>query len=112
LDTALEPIYLPVTKAVPCGLILNELVSNAFNHAFRGRDSGTVSITLSATGKDKARLTVRDDGIGLPSEQDWRQTTTLGLRLVQMLAKQLGAAVEVSSDSGTEFKIKFERPKL
>lgn len=111
LDTALEPIHLPVTTAVPCGLILNELVSNAFKHAFKGRDSGKVIITLRVNDQDKAQLTVRDDGIGLPSEKDWRQTTTLGLRLVQMLAEQVRAAVDVRSDAGTEFLITFERPK-
>jgi two-component sensor histidine kinase len=111
LDTALEPIHLPVTMAVPCGLILNELISNAFTHAFRGRESGKVSITLGVDDGNKARLTVRDDGIGLPFEKDWRQANTLGLRLVQMLAKQLHAAVDVRNDSGTEFIISFEGPK-
>ena len=110
LTLDLEPVSLTVNTAVPCGLILNELVSNALKHAFRGRNGGEVTVSLHSA-KGGLRLSVRDDGTGLPAGFDWKQAKSLGLRLVQMLAGQLHADVEVSSDRGTEFTIAFEEPK-
>jgi PAS domain S-box-containing protein len=107
----LEPVSLPVNAAVPCGLILNELVGNALKHAFRGRAGGEVTVSLRSGAPDRVRLSVRDNGTGLPPGLDWRQSRSLGLRLVQMLAGQLHAAVEVSNSGGTEFTITFEGPK-
>ncbi|MBI4776201.1 MAG: PAS domain-containing protein [Deltaproteobacteria bacterium] len=107
----LEPVLLPVNVAVPCGLILNELFSNALKHAFNGRAGGQVTMSLRGDAQGRVRLCVRDNGTGLPEQFDWRQSRSLGLRLVQMLAKQLRAAVEVSSVKGTEFTIAFGGPK-
>ncbi|MBI4776206.1 MAG: PAS domain S-box protein [Deltaproteobacteria bacterium] len=109
LDLDLEPVLLPVNEAVPCGLILNELFSNALKHAFSGRDGGQVAVSLRGDTQRHVRLSVRDNGAGLPPGMDWGQTRSLGLRLVQMLAGQLRADVEVTSDKGTEFTITFER---
>jgi PAS domain S-box-containing protein len=111
LTLDMEPVSLTVNTAVPCGLILNELVSNALKHAFRGRNGGEVTVSLRRGEQGGMRLSVRDDGIGLPAEFDWKQAKSLGLRLVQMLAGQLHADLEVSSDRGTEFTIAFEEPK-
>jgi two-component system, sensor histidine kinase PdtaS len=108
LGLKMDSIFLPVNAAVPCGLILNELFSNALKHAFVGRDRGKVTVSLNQTSKGKACLCVRDDGAGMPPEIDWKKTRSLGLRLVQMLAGQLNAAVEVVSNKGTEFMITFE----
>lgn len=107
----LEPAPLPADTAVPCGLILNELASNALKHAFRGRDDGEVSVVLRGDTDSLVRLCVRDDGAGLPEGFDWKQARSLGLHLVQMLAKQLRATVEVRSTDGTEFKISFKGSK-
>jgi PAS domain S-box-containing protein len=107
----LEPVTLSVDAAVPCGLILNELLSNTLKHAFSGRDNGEVAVSLRESTQEKVRLCVRDNGMGLPAGFDWRQAGTLGMRLVYMLAGQLHAAVEVSSGEGTEFTLTFERPK-
>lgn len=107
----LEPVLLPVNQAVPCGLILNELVNNSIRHAFSGRDRGRVAVSLHGGGEIPVRLDVGDDGAGLPEEFDWQQSGSLGLRLVKMLAGQLHAAVEVSNDAGTKFSIIFERLK-
>ncbi len=111
LDLDLEPTLLPVNLAVPCGLILNELFSNALKHAFAGRDSGQVIVSLHGNDQGRLRLSVRDSGVGLPPGFDWKQSRSLGLRLTQMLAGQLRASIEVTSDKGTEFAIIFERPK-
>jgi PAS domain S-box-containing protein len=105
LTLDLDPITLPVDTAVPCGLILNELAGNALKHAFKGRSEGEVTVSLHADGDGRIRMCVRDNGVGLPAGIDWRQANSLGLRLVQMLGRQLDAAVEVRTGEGTEFEI-------
>ncbi|MEW6517994.1 MAG: histidine kinase dimerization/phosphoacceptor domain -containing protein [Thermodesulfobacteriota bacterium] len=99
----LEPVLLPVNTAVPCGLILNELVGNALKHAFSCDAGGEVNVSLRSGSQGRLELRVRDNGRGLPPDFDWRQARSLGLRLVQMLAGQLHAAVEAASGEGTEF---------
>jgi PAS domain S-box-containing protein len=109
LKMSFAPLILSTDLAVPCGLILNELATNAFKHAFPGGSGGEVSVTLehdTATGA--ACLRVRDNGVGLPADLDWRQSSTLGLRLVQMLAGQMHGTVELGPGPGTEFQINFK----
>ena len=108
LNMSLAPLILPVEMAVPCGLILNELASNAIKHAFPDGRGGEVTVTLEhdpATGA--VCLRVRDNGVGLPADLDWRQSTSLGLRLVQMLARQMRGTVQTGPGPGTEFQINF-----
>ena len=107
----LKPVSLSVDMAVPCGLILNELAGNALKHAFKDRPQGEVTVSLQGFEDGRIRLAVRDNGIGLPTGFDWTQTRSLGLHLVQMLARQLRATVEVSSDDGTTFKITMMNEK-
>jgi PAS domain S-box-containing protein len=107
LHLEVEPVAVSVATAVPCGLILNELASNALKHAFPS-DGGEVTVGLSrepATGR--LRLWVRDNGVGLPADLDWRHAHSLGLRLVKMLARQLEGTVETRPGPGTEFLICF-----
>jgi PAS domain S-box-containing protein len=108
LSLDLEPVSLPVNAAVPSGLILNELVINALKHAFRGRAGGEVTVSLRGS-QGEVRMSVRDDGAGLPEGFDWRQANSLGLRLVQMIAGQLHAEVRVNSGDGTEFQLTFRQ---
>jgi PAS domain S-box-containing protein len=103
----LEPVPLSVESAVPCGLILNELVTNALKHAFHDQSGGEIRAVLHLDTDGRVRLSVRDNGIGLPPGLDWQQSKSLGLRLVQMLAGQLNGTVEVNNDGGTEFVISF-----
>jgi len=110
LNLDLSTVSLPVDTAVPCGLILNELAGNALKHAFKGRSEGEVIVSLKSGSDGRIRLSVRDNGIGLPADLDWRQASTLGLRLVQMLAAQLGAEVNVSCGEGTRFEVVFSSP--
>ncbi len=114
LKLDLQPMQLPVEAAVPCGLILNELATNSLKHAFRGKDEGAVTVALRKSADGQTCLTVSDDGIGLPADLDWRQSPTLGLQLVSMLARQLGGTMEVHKGDGAEFRIVFgsqEGPK-
>ena len=103
----LEPVSISVNEAVPCGLILNELVGNALKHAFPDNARGEVVVSLHNGEQGEVVLAVCDNGAGLPEGLDWRKGRTLGLRLVQMLAGQLSAHVEVNGGAGTEFKLIF-----
>jgi PAS domain S-box-containing protein len=108
LKLDLEPVFLPVNAAVPCGLILNELFINALKHAFIGRTHGIVTVTLRADSQI-VTLSIQDNGKGLPPEMELKQTRSLGLRLVQMLSKQLRGSLTVDGKNGTAFTIVFER---
>ncbi|MHB0955463.1 MAG: PAS domain-containing protein [Pirellulaceae bacterium] len=107
----LEPIQLSVNAAVPCGLILNELATNALKHAFRGQPGGEVAVSLRGTPEGQVCLRVEDDGVGLPAGFDWRTADSLGLHLVHMLVGQLHASVEITSDEGTQIAVTFGAAK-
>jgi two-component sensor histidine kinase len=110
LNLALEPVTLPIEPSVPLGLILNELATNVLKHAFQGRATGEMTVRL---GRDppsgEVSLSVRDDGVGLPPDLDWRQSSSLGWRLVHLLVRQLRGSVELNNESGTEFRVTFTR---
>jgi PAS domain S-box-containing protein len=107
LTLDMQPVTLSLRTALPCGLILNELVTNAIKHAFGGRASREITVALHARADGQVCLRVGDNGVGLPAGLDWRQTPSLGLQLVQTLAGQLNGAVEVRNLGGTEFQITF-----
>lgn len=107
LNMELKSAPISVEAAVPCGLILNELVSNALKHAFGDRTEGRVTVAVRRDPEGRVHLRVSDDGAGLPPGLDWRNAPSLGLRLVNMLARQLRADVAVRGDGGTEFTIDF-----
>ncbi|MFH0728752.1 MAG: histidine kinase dimerization/phosphoacceptor domain -containing protein [Pseudomonadota bacterium] len=108
LNLELSPVALSIEKAIPCGLILNELASNVLKHAFPHNSGGEVTVGLDYdTITGTAHLRVSDNGVGLPAGQDWRQSISLGLRLVEILAGQLCGTVETGTGPGTEFRITF-----
>lgn len=107
LRTDLDKLFLHLDAAVPCGLIINELISNSLKYAFPGGRTGEVRIELHEHGEGMARLVVADNGVGLRSDVDWTTARSLGLRLVRSLAEQLGAKIEVSAVSGTEVRLTF-----
>jgi two-component sensor histidine kinase len=102
---------LDVQTAVPLGMILNEIVTNAMKHAFNGRESGEVSIALRRSPDGALALSVRDDGVGLPAHVDMENPASFGLELVTLLAQQIGAWVSVSTGSGTCFSVQVPPPK-
>ena len=106
-EVRLEPLQCHRDVALPCGLIVNELLSNAFKYAFPGRKSGEIHVALRREAQDTVHLTVRDNGVGLPPELDWKTLPTLGLRLVRTLARQIEAEVKTSGRTGTSFSITF-----
>lgn len=105
-----EAVYLPVDIAIPCGLIVHELVSNALKHAFPENRPGNLKITLVAQDRNNI-LSVADDGVGLPPGLDFQQTNTLGLYLVNILTYQINGKVEVDTQAGTRFTITFPTNK-
>jgi PAS domain S-box-containing protein len=107
VQTEIAEVRLGIDTAVPCGLIINELVSNALKHGFPPGRGGQVAVTLRPAAERTYLLTVRDNGVGFPRGFDWRQSKSLGLNLVCDLTKQLEGHVEVHSDGGTAFEIRF-----
>jgi two-component system, sensor histidine kinase PdtaS len=102
-----EPVLLPIDVAVPCGLVLNELITNAFRHAFRDRDRGEIRVTLTRQMDDAALLSVSDNGIGLPDRGGTTTTDTLGLQLVEQLADQMDGAISIRRSDPTQFSLRF-----
>ena len=101
--------FLSLDAAVPCGLIVNELVSNALKYAFPGGRTGEIRVSLLGDHDGRTVLIVRDNGIGLPPDTNLDMSTSLGLRLVRMLAQQLGAEIHMDGSKGAEFKFRFTR---
>jgi PAS domain S-box-containing protein len=125
LKLELEQIYLGLDTAVPLGIIVNELVSNALKHAFPEGKGGEIRISLLALkdsssqnengtsrqneGDSQFILIVADNGTGIPESLDFRNTDSLGLQLVNLLVEQIDGCIELKRDSGTEFRIMFRK---
>lgn len=106
IHTCVDDTKLDVDTAIPCGLIVNELVTNALKYAFPGGRPGRILVTFRVT-EGRRILAVEDDGVGLPPGIDPRTLTTLGLKLVTMLAEQLHASIEIDAERGTRYRIVF-----
>ena len=105
LTMDIDTLSLPLDQAIPCGLIVNELVCNALKYAF-GSGRGRLHVSLKRVGDD-CHLVVSDDGPGLPDDLEVSTATSLGLRLVNTLADQIDATVEVDTGEGTRFQVSF-----
>jgi len=105
----IEEARLNIETAVPCGLIISELVSNSLKHAFPNGRKGEVYISLQIN--DTYVLTIRDTGIGFPDELDYKNTDSLGLQLVNGLVNQIDGNIQLIKTHGTEFKIIFKELK-
>lgn len=106
LNIDIEEILLGVDHAIPCGLIINELVSNALKYAFPGNRGGQITVNMRKE-SGEYMLIVSDDGVGIPETVDHQNTTSLGLQLVNTLIDQLEGSIYLSRDKGTTFKITF-----
>ena len=108
-------IRLDVNVSIPCGLILNELITNAFKYAFPEGRSGTIRVSLAESADGKVEIRVVDDGIGLPQELIEPRADdggSLGLTLVRLLVEQLGGTMEVTVGNGTRFLIRFPKSSV
>ena len=107
IQVAISNIHLDIDTAVPCGLIINELVTNALKYAFPPDQDGDITIQMHTNIDQKFTLTVADNGVGLPVEVDVEQTRTLGLRMVKTLTQQISGTLTVNRELGTSFQIQF-----
>jgi len=106
LSISTMSVFLPIRLAIPCALIVNELISNALKHAFPGELRGEIRIGLSMEAESVV-LSVADDGIGIPDTLDFANATSLGLQLVTLLAEQLGSKIELHRARPTCFTVRF-----
>ena len=105
----LTSVSLALGQAIPCGLILNELITNAMKYAFPDGREGEIVIILTCDPDGLVKLTVSDDGVGLPSGFVLRNSTSLGLRIVDILSRQLGGTTELLAGAGTSLSLIFQR---
>ncbi|MBW1917708.1 MAG: PAS domain S-box protein [Deltaproteobacteria bacterium] len=108
LKLAVEDVHLGVDIAIPCGLIINELVSNSLKYAFPDHKKGEINLSLHSMGDQKLELIIRDNGVGLPEDFDFNKAESLGLHLVHILIEeQLQGKIRLNRTGGTEFIIEF-----
>jgi PAS domain S-box-containing protein len=103
-------IKLNLETAVPCGLIISELVTNCIKHAFPGKENGILKLKITKL-DDKFKLIIQDNGVGFPDNVDYKNTTSLGLQLVNSLVDQINGTLELIKNDGTKFQIIFEELK-
>jgi two-component sensor histidine kinase len=102
-----EPVEMGIHRAIPCALILNELVTNSLKHAFPGERSGEVRVRLRQSAPGELELAVEDDGVGCPPIAAARNGKSLGLRIVEILTRQLEGSLEQPDCAGTRFVLRF-----
>ncbi|MGI0483883.1 PAS domain S-box protein [Pantanalinema rosaneae CENA516] len=107
LQFELEPIFLNIETATPCGLIVSELISNVFEHAFPLDKTGTVCLKVTQNQQRQITITIQDNGVGFPAELDFRHTESLGLQLVCLLTQQLEGSIQIDRAHGTAFCLTF-----
>ncbi len=110
LNSSLDNIDLILDQAIPCGLLVNELITNSLKYAWKDGERGTITLDLKQKGKI-VTLIVADDGVGLPMKFEEMNSDTLGLQLVITLVEQLEGEVQVDTQKGTKYLIKFENIK-
>jgi two-component sensor histidine kinase len=111
IASELDEVNLSITYAVPCGIILNELLTNAVQHAFDGREGGTIKVSFTSPSERQYRLVVEDDGEGLADDFEYGMGSSLGLLLVETLINQIRGELVVSSEDGSRFEVVFDVPE-
>lgn len=107
LNINAEHVYLPINSAIPCGLLINELITNALKHAFTGLHEGEISVNITVADEARVHLIVSDDGRGISDELNLDTIDTLGLRLVNLLAQQLNGILQIQRKKPTQFSLNF-----
>jgi two-component sensor histidine kinase len=107
LQLQLSPAYIGLEKMIPCGLLVNEVITNSLKYAFLGRQRGVISLEL-AEDAGQIHLVIADDGVGMSQALEDQVSTTLGSKLILVLVEQLGANLEVHTDPGTRYSLKFQ----
>jgi two-component sensor histidine kinase len=112
LDLNVQDLILDIDTVIPCGLIVNELVSNALKHAFPEGSEGVLNVELKKGDNDEATLIIRDNGVGIPGGLDIHNVDTLGMQIVTSLAAQIDGRLELQRENGTGFMITFRDKDL
>ncbi|MBL4716399.1 MAG: sensor histidine kinase, partial [Bacteroidia bacterium] len=107
LNIDVTEVNLDLDRAVPTGLIVNELMTNSFKYAFHEKEFGEININMSLSNDEKITLVYSDNGIGIPTEIDWQKTDSLGLTLVRTLTRQLNGTIELDTSKDTQFTLVF-----
>jgi PAS domain S-box-containing protein len=102
-----EPVILEIDRAIPCGMIINELLTNCLKHGFKGKTQGIITVTLHPEEEGMIRFSVSDDGVGIAPEVDIMNVPSLGMKLVRTLTDQLRGQVTVNRQRGTQFVVVF-----
>ena len=113
ITSVIEPseVYLSINQAIPCALVLNELISNAFKHAFGKKKQGTIRVSISTPHNTTVFINVMDDGDGIPEKADGVLGTGLGLKMARHLVSgQLNGEMRIRNHRGTEISIRFKLP--
>ncbi len=106
LETNIDSVRLPLDIMIPCGLILNELISNCYKYGFKGLQHGVIYISFTSVDKSYL-LQVKDNGVGLPADFSIDNLSSLGMTIVSSLAEQLDGELKIESNPGASFTIKF-----
>ncbi|MGA1622857.1 MAG: sensor histidine kinase, partial [Synechocystis sp.] len=104
----LQPVFVNIETATPCGLIVNELVLNSLEHAFEPEQAGTILVAMSVDENQQINIKVKDDGLGLPQHFNWQESESLGLQLVSLLTDQLEGELNIAQDKGVDVTVTFE----
>ncbi len=103
----IEDVFLPMDTGIPCGLILNELITNSFKYAFKDREEGIITIRLTVIDTGKFLLEISDNGVGIDKTFDIENAKSMGLKIVNKLVQQIDGTIECDLSEGTKFIIKF-----
>ncbi len=107
INLKIDSIVKNINFAIPFSLIINELISNAYKHAFPDNRSGEINLSIKRIKKDNMILTVNDNGLGLPKDIDIEKSQSMGMQLISALAQQLHAKININRDNGTTFEFVF-----
>lgn len=107
MDIEAHNVTLPINAAIPCGLIVNELVSNALKHGFAGQGRGSIQVALEQDATSTVELSICNDGTPIPTEQNLERSGSLGLQLVHMLTRQLHGQLAIQRSGPTRFTLRF-----
>ncbi len=107
----IDDVSLNIETAIPCGLLINEMVANSLKYAFPNQKNGEIKIELHSNNEDQFNLTVSDNGVGIPEEIDPEKAETFGMQLIKYLTKQLKGTIELDNNNGTKYQLKFNELK-
>jgi two-component sensor histidine kinase len=108
----LSPVKVDLDQAIPCGLIVNEMLTNSLKHGFTKGQAGEVRLSLRPEGEDQVHLEVIDDGVGLPPDFETRRGRSLGMQLIADLSRQLGGNLEIAGGPGAHFVVVFPKARV